>query len=81
MSTESLPVYEPYEGSDFVDISDVFLDAAQGVSITRFYSDSPICLCIDMESGDIILGEDFTLYDAMSALEAMRPRFLTLISC
>jgi len=27
-----------------------------------------------MEQGDIILTEDFTLYDAMSALEAMRTR-------
>jgi hypothetical protein len=27
-----------------------------------------------MEQGDVILTEDFTLYDAMSALEAMRTR-------
>lgn len=27
-----------------------------------------------MESGDVMLSEDFTLYDAMSALEAMRTR-------
>jgi hypothetical protein len=27
-----------------------------------------------MEQGDVILMEDFTLYDAMSALEAMRTR-------
>ena len=31
MSTESLPIYGPPEGSDFVDISDIFLDAAQGM--------------------------------------------------
>jgi hypothetical protein len=28
-----------------------------------------------MEQGDIILTEDFTLFDAMSALEAMRTRY------
>jgi hypothetical protein len=27
-----------------------------------------------MESGDVMLSEDFTLYDAMSALEAIRTR-------
>ncbi|KAI0282478.1 Mak10 subunit, NatC N-terminal acetyltransferase-domain-containing protein [Russula aff. rugulosa BPL654] len=43
--------------SDFVDVSDVFLDAAE-----------------DMEQRDIILTEDFTLYDAMSALEIGNPR-------
>jgi len=75
MSTESLPIYGPLEGSDFVDISDVFLDAAQGMLVTRFDSNSPTYLCLDMESGDVMLSEDFTLYDAMSALEAMRTRF------
>ncbi|KAI0285229.1 Mak10 subunit, NatC N-terminal acetyltransferase-domain-containing protein [Russula brevipes] len=54
MSTEQLPIPG---GDDFVDISDVFLDAAQ-----------------DMEQGDVILTEDFTLYDAMSALEIGDPR-------
>jgi len=34
MSTESLPIYGPPEGSDFVDISDVFLDAAKGMLVT-----------------------------------------------
>ena len=38
MSTESLPIYDPPEGSDFVDISDVFLDAAQGMLVTRLGS-------------------------------------------
>ncbi|SRR6266851_8907171 len=74
MSTESLPIYRPPEGSDFVDISDVFLDAAQGMPMNWFDSNLPTHLCIDMESGDVILSEDFTLYDAMSALEAMRTR-------
>ena len=74
MSTESLPIYGPPEGSDFVDISDVFLDAAQGMPVTRFDSDLPTYLWVDMGSGDVILSEDFTLYDAMSALEAMRTR-------
>ena len=36
-----------------------------------------------MEQGDVILMEDFTLYDAMSALEAMRkcsdPRLLLIL--
>jgi hypothetical protein len=74
MSTESLPIYGPPDGSDFVDISDIFLDAAQGMPITRFDSDLPTYLWIDMGSGDVMLSEDFTLYDAMSALEAMRTR-------
>jgi len=74
MSTESLPIYRPPEGSDFVDISDVFLDAAQGMPMNWFDSNLPTHRCIDMESGDVILSEDFTLYDAMSALEAMRTR-------
>ncbi|KAI9508819.1 Mak10 subunit, NatC N-terminal acetyltransferase-domain-containing protein [Russula earlei] len=57
MSTEAPPPYWPPEGSDVVDVSDIFLDAAQ-----------------DMEPGDVILTEDFTLYDAMSALEIGDPR-------
>ncbi|KAN0109790.1 Mak10 subunit, NatC N(alpha)-terminal acetyltransferase domain containing protein [Russula decolorans] len=56
MSAETLPICWP-GNSDFVDVSDVFLDAAE-----------------DMEQGDIILTEDFTLYDAMSALEIGNPR-------
>lgn len=36
-----------------------------------------------MEQGDVILTEDFTLYDAMSAIEAMRtcsdPRLLLML--
>ena len=32
------------------------------------------CFTVDMELGDVILTEDFTLYDAMSALEAIRTR-------
>ena len=75
MSTESLPIYGPPEGSDFVDVSDVFLDAAQGMLVTRFDSNLLTHLCVDMESGDVMLGEGFTLYDAMSALEAMRSRY------
>jgi len=61
MSTESLPFYEPSASipslGDFVDVADIFLDAAQ-----------------EMEQGDVILTEDFTLYDAMSALEIGDPR-------
>ncbi|KAF8461150.1 Mak10 subunit, NatC N-terminal acetyltransferase-domain-containing protein [Russula ochroleuca] len=57
MSTEPLSIYCPPGNSDYVDISDVFLDAAE-----------------DMEQGDVILTEDFTLYDAMSALEIGNPR-------
>ncbi|KAI0303343.1 Mak10 subunit, NatC N-terminal acetyltransferase-domain-containing protein [Multifurca ochricompacta] len=37
-------------------------------------SDAFLDAAQDMEPGDIILTEDFTLYDAMSALEAMRTR-------
>jgi hypothetical protein len=74
MSTEQLPISG---GDDFVDISDVFLDAAQGMPMTLVHgpaiqSDNEIC--VDMEQGDVMLTEDFTLYDAMSALEAMRTR-------
>ncbi|KAI0282481.1 Mak10 subunit, NatC N-terminal acetyltransferase-domain-containing protein [Russula aff. rugulosa BPL654] len=57
MSAETLPICWPPGNSDFVDVSDVFLDAAE-----------------DMDQGDIILTEDFTLYDAMSALEIGNPR-------
>ena len=74
MSTDSLPISWPPEDSDFVDISDVFLDAAQGMPVTRFDSNLPTYLSVDMESGDVMLSEDFTLYDAMSALEAIWTR-------
>jgi hypothetical protein len=30
------PLYELSEGDDFVDVSDIFLDAAQGMTVTSF---------------------------------------------
>lgn len=35
MSTDPLSIYWPPGSSDFVDISDVFLDAAEGMSLLR----------------------------------------------
>src|SRR5258708_1968922 len=72
LSTSWLP-----GGDDFADVSDTFLDAVQGELCLRLVKNNDelaTCFTVDMELGDVILTEDFTLYDAMSALEAIRTR-------
>jgi hypothetical protein len=74
MSSEPSTSWLP-GGDDFVDVSDTFLEAAQGKLDMRLVKNSDaLTACVDMELGDVILTEEFTLYDAMSALEAIRTR-------
>lgn len=76
--SEEVPTYGLSGSDDFVNVSDVFLDAARGIPIMMpsFLTSCqrPNNVYVDMEPGDVMLTEDFTLYDAMSALEAMRTR-------
>ena len=64
-------------GDNFVDVSDTFLEAAQGEFGIRLVQNSDTltaCVTVDMGLGDVVLTEEFTLFDAMSALEAIRTR-------
>lgn len=64
----------PGAGFNFQDVTDIFIEAANG-TCSQF---NPIialhCFAAiqDMEPGEFIFMDDFTLYDAMSAFEVSR---------
>lgn len=64
----------PGGGYDFQDVSDLFLEASQGVQqhpifVARDGTDLDLFSISEMEPEGVILMEGFTLQDAMSALE------------
>lgn len=57
-------------GDSFEDVTEVFTDAAAGEFSTCYvHRTKTKTFAQDMEPGRLILTEDFTLFDAMSAFE------------